>query len=150
MVWLLIRLKHRVLHQLLKKNRSNDCAFHRVDNQQKSRNSGNQCPSHKRVSSKRLEKCQPKAVLVGTIAVDPNREHGLNIIDTSCDLFITILLSHIDDIRFWSVLSFSVAEETRLTGNVIAYVAFVTSKRGRVGRIRAREEGEEGMPARTL
>ena len=119
----------------------------------------NQCPSHKRVSSKWLEKCvmlqpnQPKAVLVETIAVDPNREHGLNSIDTSCDLFITILLSHIDDIRFWSVLSFSVvsfAEETRLTGNVIAYVAFVTSKRGRVGGIRAREEGEEGMPARTL
>ena len=51
------------------------------------------------------------------------------------------------------MLSFSVvsfAEETRLTGNVIAYVAFVTSKRGRVGGIRAREEGEEGMPARTL
>ena len=63
-------------------------------------------PSHKRVSSKRLEKCvilqpnQPKAVLVETIAVDPNREHGLNSIDTSCDLFITILLSHIDDTRF--------------------------------------------------
>ena len=33
---------------------------------------------------------QPKAVLVETIAVDPNREHGLNSIDTSCDLLITI------------------------------------------------------------
>ena len=50
------------------------------------------------------------------------------------------------------MLSFSVArftEETRLTENVIACVAGVTSKRGRVGGIRAREEGEEGMPART-
>ena len=99
-------MKHPVLHQLLEKNRSNDCAFHHVDNQQKSRNCGNQCPGHKRVSSKRLEKClilqpnQPKAVLVETIAVDPNREHGLNSIDTSWDLVITILLSHIDDIRF--------------------------------------------------
>ena len=38
---MIINLKHRVLHQLLKKNRSNDCAFHHVDNQQKTRHSGN-------------------------------------------------------------------------------------------------------------
>ena len=48
------------------------------------------------------------------------------------------------------MLSFSVAEETRLTGNVIACVAGVTRKMGRVGGIRASEEREEGMPARTL
>ena len=116
-------------------------------------------PSHKRVSSKRLEKClilqpnQPKVDLFETIAVDSNREHGLNSIDTSCDLVITTVLSHIDDIRFWSVLSFSVAgfaEETCLTGNVIACVAGVTTKRGRVRGIRARKEREEGTPARTL
>ena len=34
---MIINLKHRVLHQLLKKNRSNDCAFQHVDNEQKSR-----------------------------------------------------------------------------------------------------------------
>ena len=81
--------------------------------------------------------------LVETIAVDPNREHDIRSIDTSCDLVITILLSHIDDIRFWSVLSFSVdfAEETCLTANVIACMAGVTSKRGRVTQIRARGEG---------
>ena len=39
--------------------------------------------------------------LVETIAVDPNREHDNNSIDTSCDLVITILLSYIDDIRFF-------------------------------------------------
>ena len=38
--------------------------------------------------------------LVETIAADPNREHDVNSIDTSCDLVITILLTRIDDIRF--------------------------------------------------
>ena len=156
---MIINLKHRVLHQLLKKNRSNDCAFHHVDNQQNSRNSGNDSTrSHScfiktvgKVSNTTTKSTQ--SGLVETIAVDPNREHDIKSIDTSCDLVITILLSHIDDIRFWSVLSFSVvsfAEETRLTGNVIACMAGVTSKRGRVRRIRARQEREEGKPARTL
>ena len=156
---MIITLKHRVLHQLLKKNRSSDCAFHHVDNQQKSRNSGNDSTQSQarfiktagKVSNTTTKSTQ--SGLVETITVDPNREHDINSIDTSCDLIIKILLSHIDDIRFWSVLSFSVvsfAEETRLTGNVIACMAGVTSKRGRVRRIRAREEREEGTPARTL
>ena len=155
---MIINLKHRVLHQLLKKNRSNDCAFHHVDNQQKSRNSGNDSTrSHsyfiktvRKVSNTTTKSTQ--SGLVETIAVDPNREHDIKSIDTSCDLVITILLSHIDDIRFWSVVSFSVdfAEETCLTRNVIACMAGVTSKRERVRRIRARQEREEGTPARTL
>ena len=108
---MIINLKHRVLHQLLKKNRSNDCAFHHVDNQQKSRNSGNDSTrSHSyfiktvgKVSNTTTKSTQ--SGLVETIAVDPNREHDINSIDTSRDLVIKILLSHIDDIRFWSVVS---------------------------------------------
>ena len=146
---MIITLKHRVLYQLLKKNRSSDCAVHHVDNQQKSRNSGNDSTQSQARFIKTIGKVSntttksTQSGLVETIAVDPNREHDIKSIDTSCDLVITILLSHIDDIRFWSVLSFSVdfAEETCLTANVKACMAGVTSKRGRVRRIRARGEG---------
>ena len=104
---MIINLKHRVLHQLLKKNRSNDCVFHHVDNQQKSRNSGNDSTQSQAYFIKTAGKVSntttksTQSGLVETIAVDPNREHDNNSIDTSCDLVITILLSHIVDIRFF-------------------------------------------------
>ena len=93
-------------NQLLKKNGSSDCAVHHVDNQQKSRNSGNDSTQSQarfiktagKVSNTTTKSTQ--SGLVETIAVDPNREHDIKSIDTSCDLVITILLSHIDDIRF--------------------------------------------------